>query len=43
MLEVTTIGLDLAKNAFQVHGADGSGHAIIRKKLRRDQVLSFFS
>ena len=43
MSEVTTIGLDLAKNVFQVHGADGSGHAIIRKKLRRDQVLSFFS
>ncbi len=43
MSEVTTIGLDLAKNVFQVHGADGSGHAVIRKKLRRDQVLSFFS
>jgi len=36
MSEVTTIGLDLAKNVFQVHGADGSGHAVIRKKLRRD-------
>ena len=43
MSEVTTIGLDLAKNVFQVHGADTSGHAVIRKKLRRDQVLSFFS
>ncbi len=43
MSEVTTIGLDLAKNVFQVHGADGSGHAVIRKKLRRDQTLSFFS
>ncbi len=43
MSEVTTIGLDLAKNVFQVHGAASSGHAIIRKKLRRDQVLSFFS
>ena len=43
MSEVTTLGLDLAKTVFQVHGADGSGHAIIRKKLRRDQVLSFFS
>ena len=39
MSEVTTIGLDLAKNVFQVHGADGSGHAVIRKKLRRDQTL----
>ncbi|WPY96468.1 IS110 family transposase (plasmid) [Limimaricola variabilis] len=43
MSEVTTIGLDLAKNMFQVHGADGTGHAVIRKKLRRDRVLSFFS
>ena len=43
MSEVTTIGLDLAKNVFQVHGADSSGHAVIRKKLRRDQLLSFFS
>ncbi|WP_432255594.1 IS110 family transposase [Limimaricola sp. AA108-03] len=43
MSDVTTIGLDLAKNVFQVHGADGSGNAVIRKKLRRDQVLSFFS
>lgn len=43
MSEVTTIGLDLAKNVFQVHGADVSGHAVIRKKLCRDQVMSFVS
>ncbi|MCZ4260617.1 IS110 family transposase [Limimaricola sp. G21655-S1] len=43
MSDVTTIGLDLAKNVFQVHGADSSGRAVIRKKLRRDQVLFFFS
>ncbi|MCZ4262221.1 IS110 family transposase [Limimaricola sp. G21655-S1] len=43
MSEVTIIGLDLAKNVFQVHGADSSGHAVLRKKLRRDQTLSFFS
>ena len=43
MSEVTTIGLDLAKNVFQVHGADTSGHAVIRKKLRRDQVLAYFN
>jgi transposase len=41
--EVTTIGLDLAKAVFQVHGADASGSVIFRKRLRRDQVLSFFS
>ncbi len=32
----------LAKNVFQVHGADGAGHAVLRKKLRRAQVLEFF-
>lgn len=43
MQNVTTIGLDLAKNVFQVHGADTSGHAVIRKKMRRGQVLKFFT
>lgn len=43
MSEITTIGLDLAKAVFQVHGADGSGRAVLRKKLRQDQVLVFFS
>jgi transposase len=42
MSEITTVGLDLAKRVFQVHGADGAGHAILRKKLMRDQVLAFF-
>jgi len=42
MSETTTVGLDLAKNVFKVHGADGSGHAELCKKLRRDQVLAFF-
>jgi transposase len=41
--EVTTIGLDLAKAVFQAHGADASGSVIFRKRLRRNQVLSFFS
>ena len=43
MSEIITVGLDLAKNVFQVHGADASGRAVLRKKLRRDQVLVFFS
>lgn len=43
MSEITTVGLDLAKNVFQAHGADASGKAILRKKLRRDQVLDFFA
>ena len=42
MSEIITVGLDLAKNVFQVHGADGTGHAVLRKKLRRAQVLEFF-
>jgi len=42
MLEIITVGLDLAKNVFQAHGADASGRAVLRKKLRRDQVLAFF-
>ena len=42
MKEVSTIGLDLAKNVFQVHGVDGSGKAVIRRQLRRGQVLPFF-
>jgi transposase len=41
--EVSTIGLDLAKLVFQAHGADASGNVVFRKKLRRDQVLSFFA
>lgn len=43
MGEVTTIGLDLAKSIFQAHGADAAGEVVFRKKLRRDQVLSFFA
>ncbi|MES0160311.1 MULTISPECIES: IS110 family transposase [unclassified Mesorhizobium] len=43
MLEVNIIGLDLAKNVFQAHGADASGIALLRKKLRRDQVLRFLA
>ncbi len=43
MSEIATVGLDLAKNVFHVHGADASGRAMLRKKLRRDQVVAFFS
>lgn len=42
MSEIITVGLDLAKNVFQAHVADASGKAVLRKKLRRDQVLAFF-
>jgi len=43
MGEVTTIGLDLAKHVFQVHGVDADGTTVLRKQLRRGQVLAFFS
>lgn len=40
---VRVIGLDTAKNVFQVHGADASGRAVLRKRLRRNQVSDFFA
>jgi transposase len=43
MGEVSTIDIDLAKSVFQVHGADASGAVLFRKKLRRNQVLTFFA
>jgi transposase len=41
--EVSTIGLDLAKSVFQVHGADATGAVLLRRRLRRDQLLVFFA
>jgi transposase len=41
-MQITTIGLDLAKSVFQVHGVDAAGHNVIKKKLRRAEVLKFF-
>jgi transposase len=43
MNEITTIGLDLAKHVFQVHGVDASGVTVVRKRLRRSEVLAFFT
>ncbi len=40
---ITTVGLDLAKNVFQVHGIDAAGDVIVRRRLRRAQVLEFFA
>lgn len=42
-MEITTIGLDLAKSVFQVHGVDTAGAVQVKRVLRRSQVLSFFS
>jgi len=42
-MKITTVGLDLAKSVFQVHGVDECGHRVLGKKLRRDQVVEFFA
>ena len=41
-MNITTIGVDLAKSVFQVHGIDKRGKAVIQKRLRRSKVLEFF-
>ena len=41
-MKITTIGIDLAKNVFQVHGVDERGKAVLKKQLKRHQVLPFF-
>src|SRR5260370_2709904 len=43
MGEISMIGLDLAKNVFQVHGVDASGAVVVRRQLRRGQVEKFFA
>ena len=42
-MQITTIGLDIAKNVFQVHGVDAEGQPVIRRQLRRSQVLKVFA
>jgi transposase len=42
MQAITTIGLDIAKSVFQVHGVDAEGHVVIRRQLKRRYVLAFF-
>lgn len=42
-MQITTIGIDLAKNLFQVHGANERGKTVLRKQLRREQVMTFFA
>ena len=41
-MQITTIGLDIAKNVFQVHGIDAKEKVVVRKQLRRSQVMAFF-
>jgi transposase len=42
MQTITTIGLDIAKSVFQVHGVDAAGQVFIRRQLKRRAVLAFF-
>jgi transposase len=42
-MKITTVGCDLAKNVFQVHGVDEHGKVVLKKQLRRRQVAEFFA
>ena len=42
MDECITIGVDLAKNVFQIHGIDAKGKIVVQRQLRRPQILAFF-
>ena len=42
-MKITTVGIDLAKNVIQVHGVDERGKAVLKKPLKRSQVLAFFA
>src|SRR5271168_4656459 len=42
MQAITTIGLDIAKSVFQVHGVDAAGQVVVRRQLKRRHVLTFF-
>jgi len=43
IMNITTIGIDLAKNVFQIHGVEARGKAVLKRQLRRDQMGSFFA
>jgi len=42
-MKITTVGIDLAKNVFQVHGVDERGKVTLRRQLKRHQVAPFFA
>jgi len=42
-MKITTIGIDLAKNSFQVHGVDTHGKAVLRKQLKRTEMSPYFA
>ncbi|MDQ6703483.1 MAG: IS110 family transposase, partial [Pseudomonadota bacterium] len=41
-MHITTIGLDLAKHWFQIHGVNAAGKVVVRRRLRRTEVVAFF-
>jgi transposase len=41
-MKITTVGVDLAKTVFQIHGVDARGNAVLRKQVKRTEMLSFF-
>jgi len=41
-MKPTTIGLDIAKHVFQVHGVDATGQVVLRRQIRRSELLAFF-
>ncbi len=43
MEQIAVVGLDIAKSVFQVHGVDGDGEVVVRRRLRRSRVLPFFA
>jgi transposase len=43
MGEITTVGLDLAKSVFQVHAIDAEGRVVVRRPVRRQQLVKFFA
>jgi transposase len=42
-MKITTLGIDLAKNVLQIHGADANGKPVLRKQLRRSEVMKYFA
>jgi transposase len=42
-MQITTVGLDVAKQVFQVHGVDAHGQVVVRKQLRRKEVVAYFT
>jgi transposase len=42
-MEITTVGIDLAKNVFQVHAVDERSKVVLRKQLRRERIVEFFA